>query len=39
MTKETVVRIVTEMRELINVKSALKWAAIKPDTCPHIILL
>jgi hypothetical protein len=31
MTKETVVRIVMEMREGINLKSVLKWPAIKAD--------
>jgi len=31
MTKETVVRIVMEMSEHINVPSVLKWSAIKAD--------
>jgi len=38
-TKETVVRIVMEMREYKNLNSALKWPAIKADIWPRIILL
>jgi len=37
--KERVARIVMEIRERINVKSVLKWPAIKAYIWPYITLL